>query len=72
MHPTGSPTDRIVTPIVFSDWPRHSDLHRNHIGRIERGELAPTLRTLETIAAAFQTAPSTLIAQAELETMQTR
>jgi transcriptional regulator with XRE-family HTH domain len=49
-----------------------SDLHRNHIGRIERGELAPTLRTLETIAAALQIAPSTLIAQAELETTQTR
>jgi len=47
-----------------------SDLHRNHIGRIERGDLAPTLRTVETIAAALETAPSTLIAQAELEKAQ--
>jgi transcriptional regulator with XRE-family HTH domain len=40
-------------------------LHRNHVGQIERGEMSPTLRTAEAIAAALATKTSELVARAE-------
>lgn len=40
-------------------------LHRNHIGQIERAEMSPTLRSIESIAAALGRRPSELIAIAE-------
>jgi transcriptional regulator with XRE-family HTH domain len=40
-------------------------LHRNHVGQIERGELAPTLKSVEVIAAALDVQPSELIARSE-------
>jgi transcriptional regulator with XRE-family HTH domain len=40
-------------------------LHRNYVSEIERGKRNPTLTTVERIAAAFEVAPSVLIAQAE-------
>ena len=40
-------------------------LHRNHVGQIERGELSPTLTTIEVLAAVLETRPSVLVARAE-------
>jgi transcriptional regulator with XRE-family HTH domain len=40
-------------------------LHRNYVGRIERGGIAPTLRSVEALAGALNVAPSELIAQSE-------
>lgn len=40
-------------------------LHRNYIGGVERGELNPTLATMQKIAAAFEMTTSELIAIAE-------
>jgi len=42
-----------------------SQLHRNYIGGVERGELNPTLRTIQKLAAAFELKPSQLLAAAE-------
>lgn len=40
-------------------------LHRNHVGQIERGELTPTLKSVEVIARALGTGASQLVARAE-------
>lgn len=40
-------------------------LHRNHVGQIERGELVPTLKSVEVIAQALGTSASELVARAE-------
>jgi transcriptional regulator with XRE-family HTH domain len=40
-------------------------LHRNHVGQIERGEMSPTLKSIELIADAFGVRTSALIAVAE-------
>lgn len=40
-------------------------MHRNYIGGVERGELNPTLTTIEKFAAAFDLKPSQLLALAE-------
>jgi transcriptional regulator with XRE-family HTH domain len=40
-------------------------LHRNHVGQVERGELAPTLKSVEVLADALGVAPSELIARSE-------
>jgi transcriptional regulator with XRE-family HTH domain len=42
-----------------------SDLHRNYIGGIERGELNPTLKTIKKLASALELRPSQLLAAAE-------
>ena len=42
-----------------------SQLHRNYIGGIERGELNPTLRSIRKLAAAFGLRPSQLLAAGE-------
>jgi transcriptional regulator with XRE-family HTH domain len=42
-----------------------SQLHRNYIGGIERGELNPTLKTIKKLAAALDLKPSQLLAAAE-------
>jgi transcriptional regulator with XRE-family HTH domain len=42
-----------------------SKLHRNYIGGVERGELNPTLRTIQKLALAFELKPSQLLAAAE-------
>ncbi len=42
-----------------------ADLHRNHIGMIERGERSPTLRALEGIAIGLGIKLSELMARAE-------
>ena len=42
-----------------------SQLHRNYIGGIERGELNPTLRSIQKLAAAFELKPSQLLAAGE-------
>jgi transcriptional regulator with XRE-family HTH domain len=42
-----------------------SQLHRNYIGGVERGELNPTLRTIQKLAAALELKPSQLLAAAE-------
>jgi transcriptional regulator with XRE-family HTH domain len=42
-----------------------AQLHRNYIGGIERGELNPTLRTIQKLAAALELRPSQLLAAAE-------
>ena len=50
-----------------------SQLHRNYIGGIERGELNPTLKTIKKLAAALEVKPSQLLAAAErLERDQSR
>ena len=43
-----------------------SELHRNYIGGVERGELNPTLRTFRRIAAGLGISASALVARAEL------
>lgn len=40
-------------------------LHRNHVGQVERGELAPTLKSVEILADALGLPPSELIARSE-------
>jgi transcriptional regulator with XRE-family HTH domain len=40
-------------------------LHRNHVGQIERGELSPTIDTVELIAKALSVSPSELVRRAE-------
>jgi transcriptional regulator with XRE-family HTH domain len=40
-------------------------LHRNHVGQVERGELAPTLKSVEILADALGLQPSELIARSE-------
>jgi transcriptional regulator with XRE-family HTH domain len=40
-------------------------LHRNHVGQIERGELSPTLDTIEAIANALAVRASDVVARAE-------
>jgi transcriptional regulator with XRE-family HTH domain len=42
-----------------------SQLHRNYIGGIERGELNPTLKTIKKLATALELKPSQLLASAE-------
>jgi transcriptional regulator with XRE-family HTH domain len=42
-----------------------SHLHRNYIGGLERGELNPTLKTIQKLAAALELRPSQLLARAE-------
>jgi transcriptional regulator with XRE-family HTH domain len=42
-----------------------SGLHRNHVGQIERGELSPTIESVELIAKALNVSPSELLARAE-------
>jgi XRE family transcriptional regulator, regulator of sulfur utilization len=42
-----------------------SGLHRNHVGQIERGELSPTIDSVELIAKALKVKPSELLARAE-------
>jgi transcriptional regulator with XRE-family HTH domain len=42
-----------------------SGLHRNHLGQLERGEMSPTLATIETLAQALDLSASELIAHAE-------
>jgi transcriptional regulator with XRE-family HTH domain len=44
---------------------RRSGLHRAHVGEIERGEISPTLDSVQVIAAALGVTPSKLIADAE-------
>ena len=40
-------------------------LHRNHVGQVERGELAPTLKSVEVLADALGLPASELIARSE-------
>jgi transcriptional regulator with XRE-family HTH domain len=40
-------------------------LHRNHVGQVERGELAPTLTSVEVLADALGVPPSELIVRSE-------
>jgi transcriptional regulator with XRE-family HTH domain len=40
-------------------------LHRNHVGQVERGELSPTLTSVEVLADALGLPPSELIARSE-------
>lgn len=40
-------------------------MHRNYVGGVERGELNPTLASIEKLAAAFELKPSQLLALAE-------
>jgi transcriptional regulator with XRE-family HTH domain len=40
-------------------------LHRNHVGQIERGEVTPTLNSIEVIAKALGMSASELLARAE-------
>jgi transcriptional regulator with XRE-family HTH domain len=40
-------------------------LHRNHVGQVERGELTPTLKSVEALADALGLPPSELIARSE-------
>jgi transcriptional regulator with XRE-family HTH domain len=47
-------------------------LHRNYVGRIERGEVVPTLRTVAVLADALAVMPSALIARAEREAASSR
>jgi transcriptional regulator with XRE-family HTH domain len=42
-----------------------SQLHRNYVGGVERGELNPTLNTIKKLAAALDLKPSQLLAAAE-------
>ena len=42
-----------------------ADLHRNHIGMIERGERSPTLRAIEGIAVGLGIKVSELMLRAE-------
>lgn len=42
-----------------------SQLHRNYIGGVERGELNPTLKTIKKLASALELKPSDLMAAAE-------
>ncbi len=44
---------------------RRSGLHRAHVGEIERGEISPTLDSVQLIADALGVTPSELIAVAE-------
>lgn len=41
------------------------DLHRNYVGRVERGEVVPTVTQLARYAAALGTVASALLAEAE-------
>ena len=40
-------------------------LHRNHVGQVERGELSPTLTSVDVLADALGLPPSELVARAE-------
>ena len=40
-------------------------LHRNHVGQVERGELSPTLMSVDVLADALGLPPSELVARAE-------
>ena len=40
-------------------------LHRNHVGQVERGELAPTLESVDVLAETLGLPASELIARAE-------
>jgi len=42
-----------------------SGVHRTFIGKMERGEKAPTIATLERLAGALKLRPSQLLAMAE-------
>lgn len=44
---------------------KSAGIHHNHVGAIERGEISPTLRLIESIARAVDMAPSRLLALAE-------
>jgi DNA-binding XRE family transcriptional regulator len=44
---------------------RRSGLHRAHVGEIERGEISPTLDSVQLISAALDVQPSHLVALAE-------
>jgi transcriptional regulator with XRE-family HTH domain len=43
---------------------RRSGLHRAHVGEIERGEISPTLDSVELIATALEVHPADLIRSA--------
>jgi transcriptional regulator with XRE-family HTH domain len=40
-------------------------LHRNHVGQVERGELSPTLTSVDVLADALGLPASELVARAE-------
>jgi transcriptional regulator with XRE-family HTH domain len=40
-------------------------LHRNHVGQVERGELSPTLTSVDVLAEALGLPASELVARAE-------
>jgi len=42
-----------------------SGLHRNHVGEIERGELSPTVDSIDLLAKALKVRPSELMERAE-------
>jgi XRE family transcriptional regulator, regulator of sulfur utilization len=42
-----------------------ADLNRSYLGEIERGQVAPSLTTVEKLAAALGLPPSTLLARSE-------
>jgi transcriptional regulator with XRE-family HTH domain len=44
---------------------RRAELHRAHVGEIERGEISPTLDSVKSIADALDVRPSELVALAE-------
>lgn len=44
---------------------RESDLHRNHVGLLERGEKGPSLRAVFSLADALGVRPSELVLRVE-------
>lgn len=51
---------------------QRSDLHRNYVGAIERGEINPTLRILRNLADGLDITVSELITLAETREQQPR
>lgn len=58
-------TLRVRSGMSQEDLAFKCDLHRTYISQIERRQKSPTIDSLERIAAALQTTPSTLLKLAE-------
>jgi hypothetical protein len=55
-----------------SGWRRAADLHRNHIGFVERGERAPSIDVARQTAGALGMSLSALVAEVERQWERSR
>ena len=56
---------RLELGISQEELGNRTGLHRNHVGQVERGELSPTLTSVEVLADALGLPASELVARSE-------